>query len=114
MISAPDFEKNQALALRYSQEFPAMKRIVADALYQQDDLENAMNLWQEALDVGDYVAALRLFRQTMPGSYDTVNLAGLTKLEQLYERYLALVSEYLIGPDGYTEFIKTYDIEGVR
>lgn len=116
VISAPDFEKSRALALQYSVEFPILKRVLADTLYQfreEEAQEEALQLWQEAGDEGDYISLIRLYRHLFPRSYDTISLAELNTLEALYQQYLAIAPTYPVGPSAYREFLKNYEIEGV-
>ncbi|UNM96699.1 hypothetical protein MMG00_02250 [Ignatzschineria rhizosphaerae] len=112
-IQAPGFEKSYQLALSYSTEIPAVKRLVADALYEQGDLDGAMQLWQEGADDGDHFAVLRIYRQLMPRGYDTVTLAELEKLDALTAQYLSLAPAFPVGPSDYEEFFEIYDAEGV-
>lgn len=113
VASAPDMAENRALALRYSQEFPGIKRRVADLLYAQEDLSGAIDLWQEAADEGDYVAILRLYRQHLPGFYNEITRKDLLILETLYTQYLKLAPDYPLGPVALAAFLETQEIEGV-
>ena len=116
VVSAPDFAKSRTLALQYSVEFPILKRVLADTLYQfreEEAQEEALQLWQEAGDEGDYISLIRLYRHLFPRSYDTISLAELNTLEALYQQYLAIAPTYPVGPSAYREFLKNYEIEGV-
>lgn len=116
-MAAPGFEKSYAIALELGKSQPIVKRLLAETRYAQREKEaqaEALQLWQEAGEEGDYISLIQLYRHLLPRTYDKVSLADLDALDSLSRQYLAIAPEYPIGPTAYQEFIKRNDeIEGI-